>query len=208
MTISAWLTITAIIIGPILAVQVQKKIERWRQERERKIWVFKSLMATRGIPLSPRHVESLNMIDLEFSEKISKEKPVVDAWRVYHDHLYGVPRDYKDPNYQSLMNIWNDKKQELFTKLLFAMSQALGYTFDEVRLKKGFYTPQGQADLENELLLLRRGILDALYLRKPIPVELIETQKPPSDQITESQSGKMISGTILPGKGLPGGEGG
>ncbi len=57
MTISAWLTITAIIIGPILAVQVQKKIERWRQERERKIWVFKSLMATRGIPLSARHLE-------------------------------------------------------------------------------------------------------------------------------------------------------
>ena len=66
MTISDWLVILAIIIAPILAVQVQKIIESRRSKRERKLQVFKALMATRATPLSPIHVEALNMIDIEF----------------------------------------------------------------------------------------------------------------------------------------------
>ena len=69
MKFSEVLTILAVILGPILAVQAQKAIERWRERRNRKLWVFKTLMATRGSRLSPNHVQALNMIDLEFSVK-------------------------------------------------------------------------------------------------------------------------------------------
>lgn len=63
MTISNWLVITAIIVAPILAVQIQKFIESKKEKRARKIQIFKALMATRATPLSPLHVEALNMID-------------------------------------------------------------------------------------------------------------------------------------------------
>ena len=33
-------------------------------------------------------------------EKGAKEKAAVDAWKIYRDHLYDVPRNYQDPNYQ------------------------------------------------------------------------------------------------------------
>ena len=60
MTIADGLIIAAVILGPILAVQAQRTIQTRKEERERKLWIFKILMATRGMSLSPRHVEGLN----------------------------------------------------------------------------------------------------------------------------------------------------
>jgi hypothetical protein len=153
MTITDGFMIGAVILGPILAVQAQKWIEEWKQAKGRKLSVFKILMATRGTPVSPRHVEALNVIDLEFSDRKPKEKAVLEAWKVYHSHLYDVPRDYADPAYQSKQEVWDAGRKECLVNLLFAMSQALGYSFDEVQLKKGAYVPQAHADLETELFL-------------------------------------------------------
>ena len=52
-----------------MAVQVQKWLEVFREERGRKLWIFKTLMATRASAVSAEHVQALNMIDLEFREK-------------------------------------------------------------------------------------------------------------------------------------------
>ena len=48
MSISEWITVAAIICGPILAVQAQKWIETAREKRNRRLNVFKRLMATRA----------------------------------------------------------------------------------------------------------------------------------------------------------------
>ena len=69
MTISDWLMIIAVLLAPLIAVQVQKWLEHHRENRERKLRVFKTLMATRAATVSPDHVQALNMIDLEFSGK-------------------------------------------------------------------------------------------------------------------------------------------
>ena len=118
------------------------------------------------------------MIELEFSGKNPKEKAVVDAWKIYLDHLYDAPRNFQDPTYQSKLDTWSAKSNECLTDLLYAMSQALGYSFDKVQLKKGVYTPQGYADLEFEHSLIRRGTLDVLSGKRPLPVELAQSKKP------------------------------
>ena len=46
------LIIGATILGPILAVQAQKAIERFRERRGRKLWVFHTLMGTRAARLA------------------------------------------------------------------------------------------------------------------------------------------------------------
>lgn len=61
------LTILAIVIGPIAAVQIEKYIQRKRDSKNQREDIFKTLMATRGSVLSYAHVEALNRIDLEFS---------------------------------------------------------------------------------------------------------------------------------------------
>lgn len=170
MTISDGMMIFAVIAGPILAVQIQKWIEHWKQTRERKLWVFKTLMQTRGTPLSPLHVQALNMIDLEFTNKERNEKCVLDAWRIYLNHLYEVPQDYRSVDYDAKMAVWSDKTNEYLVELLYQMAQVLSYKFDKVQLKKGAYTPQGHADIELQQSLFRKGMLQIIYGQQPIHV--------------------------------------
>jgi hypothetical protein len=77
--LEGWLTLIAVIVGPVLAVQAQKYIERRREERIRKVFLFRELMATRAARLSQRHVEALNLIDLEYNQTKSKERAVHEA---------------------------------------------------------------------------------------------------------------------------------
>jgi hypothetical protein len=58
--------VIATLLGPILAVQAQKWIERSRERQQRRVAVFRVLMTTRAALLSPAHVEALNIVPVEF----------------------------------------------------------------------------------------------------------------------------------------------
>jgi len=95
MTISDWFIVLAVLLAPLLAVQVQKWIEKFRERHQRKLYVFTTLMATRATRLSPEHVQALNMIDLAFyGRKIlnqryqtKAEQSITEAWKKYLDQL-------------------------------------------------------------------------------------------------------------------------
>lgn len=189
MTIADTLMILTVIVGPILAIQVQKRIEAWRSGRERKIHIFKVLMATRGTPVSPNHVEALNIIDIEFSGNNKKEKLVRVAWKVYLNHLCEGPRDYQDSAYKSKLDAWSNKSIDCLVDMLYTMAQTLGYDFDKVQLKKGAYTPQGFADLQYEQSFMRRGLLDVLYGKRGIPVMPFKNLDESAPEKSENQIG-------------------
>jgi hypothetical protein len=86
-TISDGLIILATVAGPILAVQAQKWVERATEKRRQRLLIFTTLMTTRATRLAADHVQALNMIDLLFSDKNTKDKTVLDAWRLYSDVL-------------------------------------------------------------------------------------------------------------------------
>ena len=156
MTSSDALMILAVLVAPLAAVQVQKWLEHYREERERQLRIFKTLMATRAITLSQEHVQALNMIDLEFCGK--KYKKITTSWKEYLDHLGDFPKDD-----EKQLPVWNDKKADLLANLLMIMGQSLGYEFDAVHVKKGIYMPQGHADIEDENILIRKGLIRLLY---------------------------------------------
>jgi hypothetical protein len=148
--------ILAVLIAPVVAVQVQKWLERFREENERKTRIFKVLMATRATGLSQEHVQALNLIDLEFQGK--KYKKVRDCWKEYLDHLGSFPKDD-----EKAMPVWSDKKADYLATMLMEMGQTLGYEYDSVHIKKGIYLPEGHSQLENEQSLLRRGMIRLLF---------------------------------------------
>lgn len=156
MTISDWLMIAAVIIAPLAAVQVQKKLETIRESRGRKMRIFKTLMATRAATVSLDHVQSLNMIDLEFHD--NKYKEVKLAWKTYLDHLYNYPKEN-----EKAQPVWLDKKADFLATLLMEMGKSLGFSFDVVHIKKGIYSPEAHAQIEDENTLLRRGLINLLY---------------------------------------------
>jgi flagellar basal body-associated protein FliL len=163
MNLTSILTIVAIAVGPILAVQIQKYLERKKEAKNRKIQIFKSLMATRGAVLSATHVEALNRIDLEFSDD-KKYKKIIEAWKEYFDNLSNR-KESKDE-----IKIWAARNEELLANLLFEMGNSLGFSFDKVLIKRNIYSPQAHADIELENTLIRRGIIRLLTSETSLPV--------------------------------------
>ena len=168
------LTIVAIVSGPIIALQIQRKLDRERDALSRKLWVFKTLMSFRGTALSPSFVQALNLIDVEFNGGDEKEKAVRNAWKVLLDHYWDLGKA-KDPNSDAL----TEKSIQLKAKLLMAMGLCLGYDFDEVLVKKGSYYPTGLGDVEMEQHAIRRGVLNVLSGKGRIPVGVFEEKFPP-----------------------------
>ncbi len=166
MTLNEILSILAILLAPLVAVQVQRWLEVFREERGRRLHVFKTLMATRAATVSPEHVQALNMIDLEFHGK--RYKSVTDAWKAYLDHLASFPKEAGEPAQQQ----WADRRVDRLTTLLMEMGKCLGYEFDEVHVKKGVYAPEAHGQIENENMLLRRGLLQLLYGDSALKMEL------------------------------------
>src|SRR5688572_7798687 len=87
MSMNDWLTLAAIVLAPLAAVQVSEYLGRRRQEREERLRVFKILMSTRASALHPSHVEALNLIDVVFAGTSKADRDIRGAWKQYLDHL-------------------------------------------------------------------------------------------------------------------------
>ncbi|OZB44892.1 MAG: hypothetical protein B7X46_06535 [Thiomonas sp. 15-66-11] len=174
MDVKDWLSIGAIILGPILAVQAQKAVEGVRDRKMRKLWVFGQLMATRAARVSPDHVRALNMIDLTFFgrrigwvlRRSKQEQAVLDAWKEYLDHLNTRPED-------AGLALWGAQGNELFANLLLTMALDTGFTFDRVELKKGVYSPIAHNDLETEQVRLRQAAIRVLSGEAPLQMNVV-----------------------------------
>jgi hypothetical protein len=168
-----WIMIAAIIMGPILAVQAQRIVEIFREKRSRRMNIFKTLMSTRAERLHRDHIQSLNMIDIEFYGKnifgkriqSKKEKAVTDAWKSYNAHL-------GEKNKYDTLDSWLKRGDELFTKLLFEISIALGYDFDEVQLKLNCYRPEAHNFIENIYFEILTGLEKILKGERSLPMEV------------------------------------
>ena len=164
-------TILAVFLGPIFAVQIQKLLEYNKEHRNKKLNIFHVLMSTRGVKLSVEHVSALNMIDIEFYGKThfgkhkqtNSEKKVMIAWKLYKDYL-NTESQYIDN--------WDKQATDLFISLLSAMSQDLGYEFDDVQIKKDWYRPIGHEHIENSKLKLLQGLVEVLDGEKAIPMTI------------------------------------
>ena len=163
-------TIAAIIIGPVVALWLQRISERRRDQRNRKLIIFKELMATRATRVSPRHVDALNAIEVEFSDGSADDKRVLEAWRLYLDHLGD---DNAGDNQQ-----WTAKGNDLLTDLLYEMSRTLRYDFNKITLKKNVYSPRAHGDLELDQYLLRKYIVEMLAGERAIMTAIFTGEKP------------------------------
>ena len=159
MTTADWLMIAAVLVAPFSAVFAQRAIEVWWEMRQRRLRLFKELMASRGSTLSYQHVQALNMLELEFSG--SKFKDIREAWREYHDHLNSCPqRDVED--FASKLSVWTSGSDQFLGNLLQTMAKHLKYDFEPVLIKKGAYTPKGHTDIELENQAMRHLLLEVL----------------------------------------------
>ena len=164
MTVADWLMIAVVFLSPIVAIQLTRYLDRQREIRERKVEIFKTLMATRAYNISWAHVEALNRIDLEFDKKVQKEKEVIDAWKEYLDLLCttGMPNDQ-----------WGARRIDLLVELLHKMAKVLEYDFDRTHIKNSSYSPRAHGEAEDAERAVRQGLIEVLAGKRPIPMKIV-----------------------------------
>ncbi len=148
MILSDVLMILAVLFSPFLAVFAQRKIDIAHEKRGQRLWIFRTLMATRGNRISLDHVQALNSIELLFNHH-KKDKLIVEKWNEYLDHFWQGPKE-GDKDYSAKLDVWSKKGDDLFTDLLQTMGKSLGYDFDKVKIKRGIYIPRGHGEEWNE----------------------------------------------------------
>ena len=132
------MTLLAIVLGPILAVQAEKWIERLMEERREKLIIFRTLMRTRNNIVSHEHVDALNMIALVFSKKKRKDLEVLKKWDSYLNFRNSPAPTSTEPAVQ--LEFANRAANHL-KNLLIAMATTLGHRFDQEHIER-VYSPQ------------------------------------------------------------------
>lgn len=155
--------IIAVLIGPVVAVQITEYLRRKNDNRNRKVHVFRTLMATRSATLAPQHIEALNLVEIEFFSIRKQDRKVVDAWKLYLAHL-------NDIHYPK--NNWQARRADLLMELLYEMSIALDYGYDKAHIKSGTYYPSGYEDNEVDHLEMRKLLLEVLRGKRGLPVTI------------------------------------
>jgi len=185
---------SAVVIGPILAVQAQKIVESFKEKRERRMKLFRILMSTRAERLNREHVQALNMIDIEFYGRMipfiktryqtRKEQAVTHSWKSYNSHLN------RQGEYETI-EPWVKKNDELFVDLIYSMSQALSYDYDKVQLERDCYRPRAHGNLEKSQQNILAGVEKVLSGERPLPMHVVNL--PAQEDATEPEHNKQIN---------------
>ena len=128
-------------------------------------------MITRAQRLSPRHVEALNAVPLEF-RKTHKNKNILGAWKVYLDHLgTDSTKDFV---------AWVRTGSEKLVELLYEMSQRVGPKLEKLSIETEVYLPTMFNTIEAQQTAIRQQILEVLDGRgtRKIPVAVFEQKFP------------------------------
>ena len=190
-----WLTLTAIILGPISGVIVTRFVDRRRERNERRMEVFRTLMKTRRNPMQQEHVGSLNLVEIEFQ----KDAKVIAQWKELFTHFatqHTRGNDEKiDAETDSAdIRIRNerfgrrlaDDRSVLLARLLHEIAKALNFRAEQLDIFEGGYSPQGWADAEDEQTMVRRFFIDLAFGRRSIPVAVIDYVRPTDEAGIES----------------------
>ncbi len=174
-----WISIAAILIAPLVAVQLSLWLERRKERRRRQLETFRTLMATRASGLAPDHVKALNMIDVEFYGSDKRSKAVLQAWRAYLDHLNMAATPSE---------AWGTRREDLLVDLLQGMAMHLGFEFDRTAIRRTSYFPRGYGEAELEQLEIRKLLLAILRGQRGFPVYVPGAQQAAPAQPAPSDS--------------------
>ncbi|MFO1183684.1 MAG: DUF6680 family protein [Bauldia sp.] len=170
-------------LGPVLAVQTQKFLERRRDARDRQERNFRVLATTRANMLSTEHVSALNAVPIEFPITERGAKAIHVAWKAYLDHM---------AKQTSSLEPWVLRAQELHLDLILEISNFLGYKFTKTELKSEVYAPKAHGDIQTDQLVILRGLSEVLQGKRSLPLEINSLPSDPGAIDLMKQTNKAI----------------
>ena len=156
MEMKDFITILAIIIGPIVAVCITLWWQQRKEKRDAQLRLFTTLMAHRkAMPLTPEWVTALNLIDVVFADNPRVVALWHELYQLFHNPTRTQAQDHK------------------YLELLSEMAAALRFRrLQQTDIDK-FYLPQihinqlvAQAEMQTELLRVLKGTACFLVMKK------------------------------------------
>lgn len=173
----------AALIGPILAVQAQKLVEQWRERRDRRVTIFRTLMATRATRLAPQHVEALNAIPIDFYG----DQVILDLWEEYFSHLC------KKSSSEAEKTIWHADSQRYFVALIKAIARKIGYKFNAAEMERAYF-PEGHVNTQNDQLIIQHCL--ARWLAGDLSVKMDVNSFPGPDDETAAKQEELRAAAV------------
>lgn len=175
-----WLTLIAIVAGPLAGIWVTRLIDERKSRGDRRWAIFESLIKTRGLELSPEHVSNLNMIPLMFPKEPAVTAAHSQLMQALNDPALGSDTDLiSEPVFLRVKNA----RQDLIT----AVGRAVKANLPDGVLERLGYAPSAWATEYQEGQRLRRDMIDVLNGRKAMQMiagiwEIPQPSSPPSTQ--------------------------
>lgn len=141
MTTLQIITLLAIVVGPVLAVVVQLIAEKRKVVRDHQASTFRMLVSTRHLPGDPNYSTAINMIPIDFNSVRS----VMTAHASYIEAITFQPTPEN-------MAAHEQKVITKQTKLVYEISQHLGYDLPETDIQSTAYAAGGFVQRDNLML--------------------------------------------------------
>lgn len=167
-----WAIFAATMLGPITAVIVTRFIDNRRQAHDRRMFVFRALMANRITSTNPDRIAALNLLQLEFAN----EPRVLTAWKNYLTNLRTAPPTNPDHSPRFFR-----EREHLFTIILSEMAKVLGIKVEQLELLEGGYYPDGAAQVEMQNDAIRHSVWQLVSGQRPFPIVVTNLPLPESD---------------------------
>jgi hypothetical protein len=158
-----WLTILAIVLGPVIAVLTQLWIQHRQNKKNQKLLVYGTLMSLRATWVHVDFVRAMNFVDVIFH----KDKAIRDKRKDLMTHILAKRKD--DGTFERID--WN-RAEDLLAEMLDLMGKQLGYTFEHTQIKQTAYYPVAHGKLDELALTLREKGIAVLEGRSAIKIKI------------------------------------
>ena len=139
--LAEWITLLAILIGPMAAVLITEFNSKSRRLKEQQHQTFRTLMSTRHLPSDANYSTAINMIPVDFSGN----KQIYRAWQEYIATITFSPKDEeKEKHHQVVVT-----KQ---TVLIDVIAKFLGYEISQTDIQNSAYAAGGFIARDNMTL--------------------------------------------------------
>ena len=153
-----WITVVAIIVGPILALLSQRGLDRLREKKKLRVQLYLTVMSLRATWLHADSVRALNSIDTIFDRE--SDSGVRAAWTAVISFARTSQPDFQAHHDEAIA--WNDRLVDLRVDLYQLLGKAVGYNHTVDYIKTQFYNPQLHRDIEEELSQIRKQFAKAI----------------------------------------------
>ena len=165
--------IFATLIGPILAVWAAEIRQNKKTERDRREWIFRTLMSTRSTPLNPDRVAAINHIEFAFPR--DKFPQVDDLRQQFRQQMRNADASSTDTG---IAKAWRQRADDIYADLVVAVGRAIKVNVAKADVVESAYYPDGHAQSEFEAQEIRHLTLRVLKHGWPINIRAYVAEEP------------------------------